>query len=254
MWKKQGSDGSWVDFSSDINDRIEDAFEKASTFMQINSESFLFTEMLFVDSNGAECKMTRTHTTTSDIPWGFEATHGEYCPCDPHMSALLTIARRNKLEEIVIHDYRGGSSKRVFLDSIPMVQKNEDTLMTRILNPAPVESYTKAKRPFPDYSDAPDNLKCPLTYELMHDPVIAADGHTYERAAIEEHFARCKVKSPMKNVILKTPVVYSNLDKRSIINEWLDANHPEWKANKRQKKVSKKQAGVKAVSKGKKSA
>ena len=242
MWKKNCGDGNWVDFSSDINDRIEDAFQKATSFQSINGEAFLFAEMLYIDSNGAEYKMTRTHAKTDDIPWGFESTHGEYYPCDSHMSALLTIARRNKFEEIVIHDYRGGSSKRVFLSSTPIVQKNEDTLMTRLMNPAPVVSYTKAKRPFPDYADAPDNLKCPLTYELMHDPVIAADGYTYERAAIEEHFARCKVKSPLNNVMLQTPLVYPNLDKRNIINEWLDANHPELKDNKRQKKVASKAA------------
>ncbi|CAF1003096.1 unnamed protein product [Adineta steineri] len=29
-----------------------------------------------------------------------------------------------------------------------------------------------------------ENLKCPITLELFHDPVIAQDGHTYEREAI----------------------------------------------------------------------
>ena len=28
-------------------------------------------------------------------------------------------------------------------------------------------------------------FECPLTLELMEDPVVAADGNTYERAAIE---------------------------------------------------------------------
>jgi serine/threonine protein kinase len=33
-------------------------------------------------------------------------------------------------------------------------------------------------------SDLPDSLKCPITYQLFHDPVIGADGHTYERENI----------------------------------------------------------------------
>eukprot|EP01105_Mastigella_eilhardi_P019224 TRINITY_DN4513_c0_g1_i1.p1 TRINITY_DN4513_c0_g1~~TRINITY_DN4513_c0_g1_i1.p1 ORF type:complete len:295 (-),score=68.25 TRINITY_DN4513_c0_g1_i1:41-925(-) len=37
---------------------------------------------------------------------------------------------------------------------------------------------------------------CPLTHRIMHDPVVAADGHTYERAAIEAHFARHGPCSP----------------------------------------------------------
>ena len=31
----------------------------------------------------------------------------------------------------------------------------------------------------------PDAFKCPITQERFFDPVVAADGHTYERIAIE---------------------------------------------------------------------
>lgn len=31
---------------------------------------------------------------------------------------------------------------------------------------------------------------CPITTEVMDDPVIAADGYTYERSAIEEWFKK----------------------------------------------------------------
>lgn len=30
-----------------------------------------------------------------------------------------------------------------------------------------------------------DEFSCPITRELMRDPVIAADGHTYDREAVE---------------------------------------------------------------------
>ena len=33
--------------------------------------------------------------------------------------------------------------------------------------------------------EVPDALCCPISMEIMRDPVIAADGHTYERAEIE---------------------------------------------------------------------
>jgi len=32
--------------------------------------------------------------------------------------------------------------------------------------------------------DGPEWLVCPVTMELMMDPVVAADGHTYEREAL----------------------------------------------------------------------
>ena len=37
-----------------------------------------------------------------------------------------------------------------------------------------------------DDDDIPNELICPITMELMTEPVIAADGHSYEKAAIEE--------------------------------------------------------------------
>jgi hypothetical protein len=35
---------------------------------------------------------------------------------------------------------------------------------------------------------APDEYLCPITGEMMSDPVIALDGHSYERSAIEKWF------------------------------------------------------------------
>jgi len=32
----------------------------------------------------------------------------------------------------------------------------------------------------------PPEFYCPITHEVMVDPVVAQDGHTYERQAIEE--------------------------------------------------------------------
>lgn len=53
----------------------------------------------------------------------------------------------------------------------------------------------------------PVNLECPISHLLMvNDPVVAADGVTYERAAIEAWFAHQAesgvVRSPMSNDIL----------------------------------------------------
>ena len=41
-----------------------------------------------------------------------------------------------------------------------------------------------------------EQLICPITTELMIDPVIDAAGHTYERACIERWFSEGHVSSP----------------------------------------------------------
>ena len=38
--------------------------------------------------------------------------------------------------------------------------------------------------------ETPDEFLCPITYEVMRDPVVASDGHSYERAAIEHYHAQ----------------------------------------------------------------
>jgi SUMO ligase MMS21 Smc5/6 complex component len=35
-----------------------------------------------------------------------------------------------------------------------------------------------------------DEITCPITLRIMEDPVMAADGHTYERSAIQEWIER----------------------------------------------------------------
>ena len=44
---------------------------------------------------------------------------------------------------------------------------------------------------------APDDLQCPISHELMRDPVVAADGRTYERAEITGWIGRGHNRSPM---------------------------------------------------------
>ncbi len=39
-------------------------------------------------------------------------------------------------------------------------------------------------------SQVPDKYLCKLTGEIMTDPVIACDGHVYERAAIQQYLAQ----------------------------------------------------------------
>ena len=58
-----------------------------------------------------------------------------------------------------------------------------------------------------------DLLTCPITHEMMRDPVVASDGFTYERAAIREVLSSAapgEVLSPLTREPL-APTVYSNI-------------------------------------------
>lgn len=65
----------------------------------------------------------------------------------------------------------------------------------------------------------PRELACPLTGVCMQDPVMAADGHTYERQAIQTWLARHQI-SPRTRKLLETKDVYPHHEKRSEIERW----------------------------------
>ena len=63
----------------------------------------------------------------------------------------------------------------------------------------------------------PEQFKCPITLECMTDPVIATDGHTYERSAIQVVLRRNRV-SPMTRETLG-PMLLPNRALRQRIDE-----------------------------------
>ncbi|RAL46144.1 unnamed protein product [Cuscuta campestris] len=70
----------------------------------------------------------------------------------------------------------------------------------------------------------PDDFRCPISLELMKDPVIVSTGQTYERSCIEKwieagHSTCPKTQQPLTHNIL-TP----NYVLRSLITQWCEAN------------------------------
>ena len=62
-----------------------------------------------------------------------------------------------------------------------------------------VSAKRKARRETLGLSNVhpPDEFKCPLTLAPMRDPVVASDGHSYERKAIEEVLRNSQPRSPL---------------------------------------------------------
>ena len=71
--------------------------------------------------------------------------------------------------------------------------------------------------------EPPDDFVCPITHALMEDPVLATDGHTYERLAIEVWLAR-RLTSPRTGEALQAPTVFPNHSMRRMIIEWHEAH------------------------------
>ncbi len=71
-------------------------------------------------------------------------------------------------------------------------------------------------------SGPPDYLRCPITLELIRDPVVASDGFTYERAAIEAFLARTEEPiSPMAHTAFTSKDVRPNQSIKEAINDYV---------------------------------
>ncbi|XP_069328438.1 WD repeat, SAM and U-box domain-containing protein 1 isoform X5 [Eulemur rufifrons] len=73
-------------------------------------------------------------------------------------------------------------------------------------------------------SGIPDEFVCPITRELMTDPVIASDGYSYEREAMENWISKKKRTSPMTNLVLPSVVLTPNRTLKMAINRWLETH------------------------------
>ncbi|CAL8466673.1 g6209 [Coccomyxa elongata] len=69
-------------------------------------------------------------------------------------------------------------------------------------------------------ADPPGMLICPITQELLNDPVVAADGFTYSRAAIDQWLRSGHDTSPMTNLRLAHKHLTPNYTLRSVVLEW----------------------------------
>lgn len=69
----------------------------------------------------------------------------------------------------------------------------------------------------------PNEYTCPISYELMADPVILEDGHTYERSAIERWLETNSI-SPITRQSVSASSLKPNFALRTCIERWKELN------------------------------
>ena len=67
--------------------------------------------------------------------------------------------------------------------------------------------------------EPPNEFMCPISLNLLNDPVIASDGHTYERKEIEKWFASHR-KSPKTGNNLGDLRLIENIALRQLIDDF----------------------------------
>ncbi|XP_063068591.1 WD repeat, SAM and U-box domain-containing protein 1 isoform X2 [Engraulis encrasicolus] len=111
------------------------------------------------------------------------------------------------------------------IDGQELIALNKDTLSTE-LKIESVGLRAKLVRKIEELkmestcTGVPNEYLCPITQELMKDPVIAADGYSYEREAIESWIRTKNRSSPMTNLPLQTTLLTPNHTLKMAISRW----------------------------------
>lgn len=92
------------------------------------------------------------------------------------------------------------------------------------------EDLKKRKMPMNNRHDQsfshsiPDELRCPITLDLMHDPVIVASGHTYDRNSIAHWINSGHHTCPKTGQKLIHMALIPNYALKSLIHQWRQEN------------------------------
>jgi len=98
-------------------------------------------------------------------------------------------------------------------------QSYRNMVVSHCLGPdVPTLAFTSSILPV----NTPPSFFCPITLELMVNPVITSDGYSYERAAIQEWFTKYPrdTKSPRTNEKFKNTILMENITLKHSIEEW----------------------------------
>ncbi|XP_077235989.1 U-box domain-containing protein 11-like [Tasmannia lanceolata] len=79
----------------------------------------------------------------------------------------------------------------------------------------------------PDSLTIPDDFCCPISYELMRDPVIVTTGQTYERSSIQRWIDGGSKTCPKTQQKLQNLTLTPNYVLRSLIRQWCEAHRVE---------------------------
>merc|ERR1711964_757222 len=68
--------------------------------------------------------------------------------------------------------------------------------------------------------EAPNEFQCPISLEVMTDPVVIVSGHTYKRAAIQQWFNEGHRTCPKSHVWVENTTTVPNHTLRTMIQDF----------------------------------
>ncbi|XP_068645840.1 U-box domain-containing protein 14-like [Aristolochia californica] len=140
------------------------------------------------------------------------------------------------LNEMVIS--RGGDPSDYIEDMSALLKKLKNFVLTE--NPDKVISETEHNMVRHKSPVIPDDFRCPISLELMKDPVIVSTGQTYERSCIQKWLDAGHKTCPKTQQTLSHTALTPNYVLKSLIAQWCESNGvelPKKQGNYRNKRI-----------------
>ena len=228
-WMYEDESRGWCPFQDSAS--LEEAFLNGKSTFENTYYKFSLPLMAGYDKSNSTnetaillLRLMKMKESTKVKPWLFELAYGRYVPMSIDISSLLSVARYHNWKTIFgIYVDSYGENKIMHYNLIDFTQTNTMTGTIRTIIPAPVMQDAHSELDI-QHKNIPDHMLCPITYDLMRDPVMAEDGFSYERSSIERWFSTGKLSSPITGKRIISPRLYSNHRLRTEIEEWIVTN------------------------------
>lgn len=165
---------------------------------------------------------------------------GIYDEADLYVVEGVSFILSNFIKELEKHLVSTGSaarSQRPF--TLPILDGEIE--FDIVVNGQPLKLKSKDFKDFKEFLGGLANIfTCPITHNIMNDPVICSDGQTYERSAIQTWLASNNT-SPYTGAKLDNKVLIPNIALRQAIEEYIEL----FEANKAGAEAKKAGAGYK---------
>ncbi|TKV96854.2 hypothetical protein SEVIR_9G456100v4 [Setaria viridis] len=138
---------------------------------------------------------------------------------------LVTIYDLNQ-ESLTLHEMASGGDPGAIVEKMSMLLKRiKDFVQTQDPEMGAQASTTDISPKDNSACPAiPDDFRCPISLDLMKDPVIVATGQTYERGCIERWLEAGHDTCPKTQQKLPNKSLTPNYVLRSLITQWCEAN------------------------------
>jgi hypothetical protein len=203
-------------------------YDQNTGFIQILDDEDSLTDVQLVKETSGICEMK---TKASETPSPKDKTSGRRYGASRRQRnkprqdqpALVSIFKASTPKSKGKRARAQGAGKVDFIQiedsqDLPAIPSSEEvqtpTPTKKSKRPRTVSAATSPPPPPPP--SIPDELLCPITLCVMADPVVAMDGHTYERAAIADWLRR-SLDSPQTGAALSSDLLVPNHAVRSMI-------------------------------------